>query len=320
MQNAHAPEPDSSEFNATELLYALDNEQFLLVFQPKVALCDYTVSGVESFLRWDHPSGRLISPGEIMCQAQVAGDTVKTRLDCFSVRKMAEAATRWRSAGYNWPVSANIDINSLTDPVFLDTLRTIKDTTDFSDGTLVLEFMESALAQIGFHEVALPRLYEIRDLGYGLAIEASSVPTIPLDTDPCPFTELKIGTAAVLRLAGLLAGTTLQGLFERIDRAHDNNIITVAIGIQDTETLYTAQDIGIMAAQGRTLAEVMSSDELDEWLLRASLQGLGGPEIEGDREAQPVIAAYRTPPASVHRFGRGLLSMLPDQFRRLFLK
>ena len=93
---------------------AIDNDELLLHYQPKLDLRDGTLVGVEALVRWQHPQRGFLPPSEFIPLAEQTG------LIYPLSRWVLEAALRqhqaWRAVGMDVPVAVNLSRRMLHDP------------------------------------------------------------------------------------------------------------------------------------------------------------------------------------------------------------
>ena len=106
-----------------EISRAMDNDEFVLYYQPKVNMKTGKVVGMEALLRWHHPKDELILPGQFL--PVIKGHPLSIRLGDWVIRTAVCQMAQWNSIGMKMPVSVNIDAVHLQDPSFDSTLTQI---------------------------------------------------------------------------------------------------------------------------------------------------------------------------------------------------
>ncbi|MFX4975033.1 EAL domain-containing protein, partial [Acinetobacter baumannii] len=85
------------------LRHALDHDELVLYFQPKVASGDLRLAGVEALLRWRHPEQGVIPPLEFIPVAEESG--LMQLVGSWVVRDACRFVRRWRERfGYELTV------------------------------------------------------------------------------------------------------------------------------------------------------------------------------------------------------------------------
>jgi diguanylate cyclase (GGDEF)-like protein len=147
---------------------AADANQFVLHYQPRVALRDGGITGVECLVRWAHPDRGLVPPAQFIPLAEELG--LIQSIGEWVLRDAARQAAEWHRAGLpHVRVAVNISAQQLYAPDFLDSLRRILHERGLDPGAMELEITESVMMQ-RTQQVA-EVLHAIRTLGLQLAVD-----------------------------------------------------------------------------------------------------------------------------------------------------
>ncbi len=147
---------------------AAEGTQFLLHYQPRVALCDGRVLGVECLLRWMHPERGVVSPAEFIPLAEELG--LIQNIGEWVLREATRQAAEWHRAGLPAiRVAVNLSAQQLYAPDFLQGLRALLTQHALDPGTLELEITESVVMQRTQQVAEL--LHAIRTLGVHLSVD-----------------------------------------------------------------------------------------------------------------------------------------------------
>jgi len=153
-----------------QLRAALDENQFVLHYQPILHLESGRVVGAEALLRWNHPSEGLVAPAAFLPVLEESGLIVP--VGCWVLREAVRQMQVWQMLYgrdlMDW-VSVNVSARQFNDPsVLLATLAEIRD-SGFPLGHLKIEITESAVMR----NPAVTRavLSELQELGIRIAID-----------------------------------------------------------------------------------------------------------------------------------------------------
>lgn len=103
----------------SELRQAIDQNQFVLFYQPQVSLQDRRIRGVEALIRWNHPHRGLIPPGDFLPLAEEAN--LISSLDEWVTRDVCKTLRDWQRAGIAPPrVAINISPRHLEEADFVE--------------------------------------------------------------------------------------------------------------------------------------------------------------------------------------------------------
>ncbi|MBA2660388.1 MAG: EAL domain-containing protein [Nitrosospira sp.] len=147
---------------------ALERQEFVLYYQPKVDLQSNMIVGVEALIRWQHPQRGLVPPSQFLPIAEDGGLILP--MGRWVLREACRQAQVWREAGLP-PIIVAVNTSALefraTD--FLENIRATLEETSLEPGYLELELTESVLMQDA--DFTNTVLHGLADLGIKLAID-----------------------------------------------------------------------------------------------------------------------------------------------------
>lgn len=163
--NIRAVERQSIEAN---LRHALEKQEFVLHYQPKVNLDTGVITGVEALLRWKHAEWGVALPERFVAIAEDCGLIVP--IGRWVLREACMQAMRWIDAGLA-PVSIAVNISALEfhQMNFVEGVREILGDTGLAAHCLQLEITESVLMQNAESSTAI--LQELKNMGVQLAVD-----------------------------------------------------------------------------------------------------------------------------------------------------
>src|ERR1700732_1356353 len=147
---------------------AVERNEFLLHFQPKVNLDSGEITGAEALLRWQHPERGLTQPDKFIPVAEDCGLIVQIgRWVLYETCKQARA---WQDAGLPLKhVSVNVSAVEFRDKGFVEGVRAILSETGLEPGCLDLELTESVL--MDDVESTASVLQRLKKMGVHLAVD-----------------------------------------------------------------------------------------------------------------------------------------------------
>jgi diguanylate cyclase (GGDEF)-like protein len=257
-----------------DLRHAVEEDQLVLYYQPKVDFEARRVAGVEVLMRWQHPTRGLLAPGAFVPFAEQTGFI--RRLTRWALDKAAAQGAAWVKAGTPLPVAVNISAEDIADPLLDQRVAAALAKHDLPPALMTLEVTESGF--IDDPARALKMLESLSALGVRLSIDDFGTGYSSLSyLARMPVDEVKIDRSFV---QGLESDRDFAAVVQAaIDMGHSLGLKVVAEGI---ETEVAAARLGGMAcdlAQGYLFAKPMPAAELERWL-------------EG-RVRVPVIAVHR---------------------------
>ncbi|WP_114973706.1 putative bifunctional diguanylate cyclase/phosphodiesterase [Rhodoferax ferrireducens] len=195
--NARAVQRQSTE---ASLRLALERQEFVLYYQPKINLQSGRIVGVEALIRWQHPERGLLSPAQFVAIAEECGLILP--IGRWVLREACLQAQAWLRSGLP-PITVAVNTSAVEFRAkdFLDNVRTTLEDTQFEPRYLELELTESVLMRDSEFTGAL--LQSIADLGVKLAIDDFGTGYSSLSyLSRFPINTLKIDQSFVTQMNG----------------------------------------------------------------------------------------------------------------------
>nr|WP_255807394.1 EAL domain-containing protein [Cohnella mopanensis] len=150
-----------------EMRTALQNQQFILHYQPQYDLASGQIVGMEALIRWNHPEKGLIPPGEFIPAAEESGIIVP--LGDWVIEEACRQNKAWQDAGMpKIPVSVNLSMRQFSQRNLTDKVSDILQQSGLNAKYLELEITESMTMDV---ERATQCLKELTDLGVTISID-----------------------------------------------------------------------------------------------------------------------------------------------------
>jgi len=255
----------ASELTAVELRDAIENDQLIMHYQPQLHLTTGTLTGVESLVRWQHPTRGLIFPDAFIPLAEQSG-LMGVLTHCV-IDQAVQQEQRWAREGVEVTVSVNISADDITSLTLPEQMTELLLNNQLDPTRLTLEITESAL--MGELVTSLDILTRLRLKGIGLSIDDFGTGYSSLSQlHRVPFTELKIDRSFVGNMA---RDAEAQAIVKTcIILGHELNMQVVAEGIEDQETWDLLVELECDLAQGYFIAKPMPGDDFLRWINQRS--------------------------------------------------
>src|ERR1700688_782988 len=147
---------------------ALEREEFLLHYQPKVNLDTGEITGVEALIRWQHPDRGLVPPSQFVPIAEDCG--LILQIGRWVLREACRQASAWQNAGLPpLPIAVNVSAVEFRDKGFAERVRTVLSETGLKARYLELELTEGVLMEDA--ETMVSVLQELKMMGVLLAVD-----------------------------------------------------------------------------------------------------------------------------------------------------
>ena len=161
---------DATERHAveTELRRALNSQQLVLYYQPKVNLKSGLITGVEALIRWQHPQRGLVLPGQFINIAEESGLILPIGL--WVLEEGCRQAKVWLDAGLGQiSMAVNVSALQFRNKNFVEDVERILDKTGLNPEFLELEMTEGLL--MSSSEYTKEVLRKLKDMGVQLSID-----------------------------------------------------------------------------------------------------------------------------------------------------
>jgi diguanylate cyclase (GGDEF)-like protein len=241
-----------------ELRHALERDELVLHYQPKVGLPDGEVTALEALVRWQHPERGLLPPGDFLPAAEHSGLIVP--LTEWVLRRALTDRLGWTAAGQSWAVSVNVSVRNLEVAGFPDLVAELLAGTGTPADRLVLEVTETALA--GDVDTVERVLARVAALGVGLSVDDFGAGFTSLShLRGQPVAEIKIDRKFVADVAHDPQSRAI--VRSVIELAHGLGSRATAEGVETAEVYRWLIEAGCDEAQGYLIGRPVPWPQVD---------------------------------------------------------
>ena len=251
----------------SDLHKALERNELVLYYQPKVDAATRMVKGMEALIRWKHPDKGLIPPIQFIPLAETSGLIIP--IGEFVIRTACRQIKTWQEAGYKqMNIALNVSSRQFDQQSLIEIVKEALQDTMISPQCLELEITESIIMRNP--EKAIRTLTELKAMGIQIAIDdfgtgyssLSYLKRLPLDF-------LKIDQSFVKSLA---SDPNDQAIVRAtIAMAHSLNLKTIAEGVETEEQLSFLQEHGCDEIQGYLFSRPLPAEEIPGILAKGYL-------------------------------------------------
>ncbi|MGD3126316.1 cyclic di-GMP phosphodiesterase [Enterobacter hormaechei] len=246
----------------TNLRKALDNDQLLIHYQPKMTWRG-EVRSLEALVRWQSPERGLIPPMEFISYAEESGLIVP--LGRWVMLDVVRQVAKWRDKGINMRVAVNVSARQLADQtIFSDLKQALKD-LNFEYCPIDVELTESCL--IENEELALSVIQQFSRLGAQIHLDdfgtgyssLSQLARFPIDAIKLDQSFVRdihkqsISQSLVRAIVAVAQALNLQVIAEGVESAKEDAFLTKN---------------GVNERQGYLFAKPMPAAAFKRWLKR----------------------------------------------------
>jgi diguanylate cyclase (GGDEF)-like protein/PAS domain S-box-containing protein len=250
-----------------DLHRALERNELVLYYQPKVDAATRMVKGMEALIRWNHPDRGLIPPMQFIPIAETSGLILP--IGEFVIRTVCGQIKTWQEAGYQQVnIALNVSGRQFDQQNLIEIVQEALQDSMIFPQCLEVEITESTIMRNP--EKAVQILTDLKAIGLRIAIDdfgtgyssLSYLKQLPLDF-------LKIDQSFV---KGVASDPKDQAIIRTIiAMAHSLNLKTIAEGVETEEQLSFLQEHGCDEIQGYLFSRPLPAEEIQGILAKGFL-------------------------------------------------
>jgi len=244
-----------------DLKLALENNEFHLVYQPKVSLRDGTITGVEALIRW-HKNGHMISPMEFIPIAEDYGLIIP--ISEWVIDSACRQIRLWNDAGFkDIRVAVNLSPRHFERGTVLQDINAAVKKHKINSQSLEIEITETAI--MDDVAAAIEALQRVKDQGIQIAIDDFGTGYSSLNyLKRLPINIVKIDKSFVDELSHSEVDSAM--VFSIITLAHLLEYKVVAEGVEKKDTMLALKSMNCDYLQGYYFSRPVSAKELGDML------------------------------------------------------
>lgn len=247
-------------YDSARLLAAIEQGEISCFVQPKVAMADGRLVGVECLARWHHPTDGLVFPDSFIPLAEEAG--LIGKLTELVLVDALGWARRWRDQGLAIQVAVNVSMDDLTALDFPERLLGHLDRAGLGADALELEVTESRLIQDRRRTLDIVTRLRLKRIGLSIDDFGTGNSTLAQLRD-IPFNELKIDRSFV---HGAHQDATMRAILNAsVHIGRELGLTIVAEGAEDLQDWRLLRAANCDCVQGYFISRPMPPDDLVDW-------------------------------------------------------
>ena len=250
----------------TDLWNALERNEFVLHYQPKVDLASGRIIGLEALLRWNHPTKGTILPDRFIPIAEESSLIVE--IGNWVLHEACAQGRAWRQEeGRDLPIAINVSGRQLHNGL-ADTVRAVLESTKLPPRCLEIELTESAV--MSNTNAAIEALTSLRDLGVGISLDDFGTGYSSLSyLKRLPVTGLKIDQSFVRDVVSDPDDSAIVRAI--IVVGQELSLDVTAEGVETMEQVRFLKTHGCARAQGFVFARPLPANEVRALFARGVL-------------------------------------------------
>lgn len=247
---------------SSELKLALERNEFILHYQPKVCARTHRIVGAEALIRWQHPDRGHINPGEFLGAALKLG--MMNMVGDWVLKNTLRQIATWRQQGITTvPISINVETSQLQLGGFVDTVTQQLESVGLTGKDLEIEVTESML--IDNMEVSISTLQQLRCNGIKISIDDYGTGYSSMNyMKQLPIDMLKIDRSFIINLATDPIDQAI--VTSTIALAKSLGMGVVAEGVEDQQQAVLLNEYGCEELQGYLFSRPLGAHEFAKLL------------------------------------------------------
>lgn len=246
-----------------DLREAIEEEQFLLYYQPQFDLATGKIIGAEALLRWLHPQRGMVSPTEFIPIAEDSG--LINAIGEWALVQACEDIKTWEVMGFvGLKVAVNLSLKQLQTGKLLTKINEIFNKTGIDGSLLELELTESVMMEN--HADTLNFMTQCKDLGIHFSIDdfGTGYSSLSYLTKLPLLDKLKIDRSFIQDIAQNSDANTIVSAI--VNMAKSLRLNVVAEGVETQAQLDYLRECGCDTVQGFYFSCPVSYEALTELL------------------------------------------------------
>ena len=241
-----------------KLRRALDLDQFVLHYQPKVDVRTRTITGLEALIRWQDPDAGLVPPIKFITLLEETGLILEAGE--WAMWRAVADHKKWAAQGQRPPrIAVNVSSIQLRQHNFVDTVKNAIEAFHGAGIMLDLEITESVIME-NFQDVA-QKLQAVRDMGVRVALDDFGTGYSSLSyIARLPIHSLKIDRSFIIEMGSNVQSKNIVTMI--IQLAHTLGLEVVAEGVDNESQVSILRALGCDQMQGYLMSKPLPSADI----------------------------------------------------------
>lgn len=249
-----------------QMRQAIEDNQFVVYYQPQYNLITNTISGMEALIRWQHPEEGLVPPLRFIPLAEETGLIIE--IDRFMMQIAMQEFSGWKSAGLSpGRLSMNLSMLQLLKKDFIDFVKTSALNAGIETTDLIFEVTETqAMLK---PDQTISALNQLKQLGVGIAIDDFGTGFSSLSyLKKFPVDKIKIDRSFISDIPDDKDDMALT--LAIIALSHNLNLSVIAEGLETGSQLSFLVNNGCPEGQGYFFSKPIPAEEITRLLATSS--------------------------------------------------
>jgi len=247
-----------------QLRAALENDEFVLYYQPQLNLLTNKLEGVEALVRWQHPEKGLLSPDEFLDELEAIG--MHNEFDNYILTKACQTSERWfKLYKRRVAIAVNITAVEFQDERLVTNIQALLLKYNLPSKYIELEITENVV--MTDISRAMDSIVKLQNMGIKVSIDDFGTGYSSLAyLRKLPIDKIKIDRSFIQEVASNDSDLTI--VKSMIDLSHGLGKRVLAEGVETVEQLNVLRHLGCDAVQGYLINKPLPEDKLVRYLER----------------------------------------------------
>ncbi|WP_169911619.1 bifunctional diguanylate cyclase/phosphodiesterase [Clostridium oryzae] len=247
----------------TDLKRAIENQEFMLYYQPIISISSGKLTGVEALIRWNHPEKGIISPMEFIPLAEERG--LIYDIEKWALRTAVMQKKYWEQQGHqNIKMSVNLSGKRVSNSELIKEVQQLVADTSVKCDEIQLEVTETAVMED--IDASMEILKEIKKFGIKIALDDFGTGYSSLTyLKKLPIDVVKLDRNFIKNISKI--GENEFIVEHIIKLTHELKLKIVAEGIETKEQLIFLKQNSCDYGQGYLFSRPVTKEEIEQLLL-----------------------------------------------------
>jgi EAL domain-containing protein (putative c-di-GMP-specific phosphodiesterase class I) len=255
---------DSNAVTLDELKRAIEEYELLLHYQPILqrGTSNWTVSGMEALVRWQHPTRGLLYPAQFLPLVEQA--QLSMALTDYVLTEALRQVGHWHARGMQLRLAVNLAPRTVTDLDFPDRLTQVL--REYGVAAEYLTFEVTEAAALGDINTVMDSFARLRVRGVGLALDDFGVGTSSLtQLYKIPYSSIKIDASLIAEVPHSREAQTIVEAI--VELGHKLSLSVCAEGVETAANFDILDHAGCDQLQGDYISKPVPAAGLETFML-----------------------------------------------------